>query len=236
MIYAGLLAGGYGWKKYLSEMPMQYMLLGKKPILIHSLEQFILNPSIDSVIVVAPNNWIVYTRDMIKNYIVSSKRIEVIRGGNNKYQSIIHIAEYIAKNHSISDDDICIFHDAIRPFVTQRIINSNLSMIEHCQAVSTVVSSIDTVICSNDGKIVHEIPDKSSLYLEQTPQTFRLKKLLEIYEEYAGEEQNEINAFRSFLKKKQEVRIAEGDYSNIKIITHFDFEMANALIKEHKRD
>lgn len=236
MIYAGILAGGYGWNQKKEDMPGQYMLLGTKAIVLHTLEQFVVNPFVGRIIVAAPCNWIVYTEDLIKNNVTTDKKIDVIEGGRNKYQTIIRIARYIGMEREVMEDDICIFHDAIRPFVTQRIINDNMDKIKKCQAVSTVIPTVDTIIRSDNGKSVDDIPPKKNLYAEQTPQTFKLSSLLRVHQELDEEQENHIvNAFRSFLQRGYEVRIVEGEYSNIKIITHYDFEVANALIKEKKR-
>ncbi len=237
MIFAGILAGGYGWDQKREDMPKQYMLLGQKAIILHTIEQFIINSKIDYIIIAAPSNWLIYTEELVKKNCFTDKPIVIVEGGKNKYQTIIRIANYISKNFEITDDDICVYHDAIRPFVTQRIINDNLQKAEKCQAVSTVVPTVDTIIRSDNGKIVDEIPAKKNLYAEQTPQTFHINSLLYVNKQLNQEEENQIvNAFRSFLQQGNEVQIVKGEFSNIKIVTQYDLEVANALIRDKKND
>lgn len=237
MIFAGILAGGYGWNQKKEDLPKQYMLLGHKAIIVHTIEQFVVNPMIDSIIVAAPSNWLVYTEELLKNSGITDKSITVIEGGKNKYQTIIRIANHIRQFHEITADDICVYHDAIRPFVTQRIIDDNIRKAEKCQAVSTVIPTVDTIIRSDNAQTINDIPAKKNLYAEQTPQTFRLKELLNVHMSLDIEEETHIvNAFKSFLQQGYEVQIVKGEFSNIKIVTQYDYEVANALIRDKKND
>ena len=47
MIYAGILAGGTGTRMGISNLPKQFLELGDRPILIHTIEKFVLEPSIE---------------------------------------------------------------------------------------------------------------------------------------------------------------------------------------------
>lgn len=66
MIYAEVLAGGKGTRMGNTEMPKQFLMLGDKPVFIHTLEQFILNSRIEKVLVCCPKQWISHTKDTIK--------------------------------------------------------------------------------------------------------------------------------------------------------------------------
>lgn len=233
MVYAGILAGGENRVVHTDEMPMQYMKLGSKPIIIHTLEQFIINPEIDEIIIAAPKNWRIYTEDLIKHNVHSQKKISVIGGGENKYQSTIKIAEYIEENNSINGDDICIFHDAVRPFVTQRIIKENLVRIKSCNAVSTVISPIDTIVVSIDGNKLDDIPPMYHYFMEQTPQTFRLNSLIDQYRQNDSNDIKHVfNAFKIYLKNEDNVQLVKGESSNIKIVRQYDYELANILLRD----
>jgi len=237
MVYAGILAGGYGWNQKKEDMPRQYMELGTKPIMLHTLEQFIINAAVDKIVIAAPGNWLVYTEDLVSKHIRTDKEICIIEGGSNKYRTIIQIAKYIKEHWGVQEDDICIYHDAVRPFVTQRIIGDNLEKIVKCQAVSTVVPTVDTIIRLEEENKVAEIPPKKELYAEQTPQTFRLDTLLKVHDGLEDEQEKVmVNAFRAFLQEGYEIQVVEGEPSNIKIVTQYDFEVANLLIRDRKYD
>ena len=68
MNYVGLLAGGNGTRMGKTELPKQFLNVSEKPIIINTLEQFVINPNVDKVIVAVPENWINYTIDLIKEY------------------------------------------------------------------------------------------------------------------------------------------------------------------------
>ena len=69
MIFAAILAGGIGTRIGNTEMPKQYMLLGNKPILLHTLEKFYINEKFEKIIVLCPKSWIKHTKDLIQKYI-----------------------------------------------------------------------------------------------------------------------------------------------------------------------
>ena len=77
MIYAGILAGGIGKRMGKTELPKQFLTITEKPIIINTLEQFVINSNVDKVIVAVPENWLNYTVDLIKEYKYSDK-IEMI--------------------------------------------------------------------------------------------------------------------------------------------------------------
>ena len=41
MIYAGILAGGTGTRMGIQDMPKQFLTLGQKPIIMHTVEKFL---------------------------------------------------------------------------------------------------------------------------------------------------------------------------------------------------
>ena len=67
MIFAAILAGGVGSRMGNSDVPKQFLNLGDKPILIHTIEKFIINSKFDKILVLTPNNFINSTIDLIKN-------------------------------------------------------------------------------------------------------------------------------------------------------------------------
>ena len=90
MNFAGILAGGKGTRMGKTDLPKQFLMLGEKPILIHTLEQFIIADKIDHIVVAVPENWINYTKDIIDKY-CNDDRISVIQGGQNRNETIFNI-------------------------------------------------------------------------------------------------------------------------------------------------
>ena len=237
MIYAGILAAGLGARMHRQDMPKPFLTLGEKPIIIHTLEQFLINPRVDKLIVVAPEAWKLYAEDLIQKYDTMGKDVYVITGGENKTVSIQMIVEYIASSWGANDEDLILTHDAVRPFVTQKMIDENIETAVKYGAANTVMTTNDTIIVSHDGVTLSEIPPKHMMLAAQTPQTYNLKALAAVFEKAAQEGvaltlETELSRF--YAQKGHTVRLVTGEYSNMKIINPYDLEVANALLKERK--
>ena len=237
MIYAGILAAGIGVRMHRQDLPKQFLPLGKKPILINTLEQFYINSNIEKIIIVAPDEWKQFTEDMIGKYDNMGTDIKVISGGINKIMSVHMIVEEIKKSTGIYESDILITHDAVRPFVTQRIINENISIAKEYGSAGTTNITNDTIVISEDGVTISEIPPKRKMYSEQTPLTFNLNLLDEIFK-YADQNgiklESETELARLYINKGYYIHMVRGDNSNMKIITPYDLEVANALLVVRK--
>ncbi len=229
--YVLILAGGTGKRMGKTKMPKQFLELGDKPIFIHTLEQFLLNENIDNIILCCHKNWISHAINTIDKYI-HKNNITVVDGGDTRNDSMINGCNYIKENFGLNDDDIVIVHDAVRPFVSQRIINSNIEMAKQFVAVDTVIPATDTIVKSEDNKIISEIPVRNQMYQGQTPQTFNLKKLIELYDELTEEEKAILtDSCKIFVLKNQPVALVEGEIFNMKITSLHDFKIANAILE-----
>lgn len=234
MIFAAILAGGIGSRMNLTNMPKQFLMLGDRPILIHTLEKFLLNLKIDIIYLGVHKDWIIYTQDLVDKYIADSKerkRIKIVSGGKDRNGTIINIVKDIENNFEIAEEDIIITHDAVRPFITARIIEDNIKKVYEYGACDTVISAIDTIVCSKDGKFIEEIPDRRYMYQGQTPQTFKIKLLEKLYDELSEEEkENFTDACKIFVVKNKKVSLVDGEIFNMKITTQDDYRIAKSLI------
>ena len=85
MIYAGILAGGTGTRMGISNMPKQFLDLGNKPIIIHTIEKFLLEPEIEKIVVGVHEDWISHAEDLVEEYISTFKdRIIIVAGGSDR--------------------------------------------------------------------------------------------------------------------------------------------------------
>ena len=93
MNFGGILAGGSGTRMGKTDLPKQFLSLGQKPIIIHTIEQFLISTNIDEIVVAVPQNWISYTADIINRYCKDKKKKmfwNSIRSRNRR-----HILRYI---------------------------------------------------------------------------------------------------------------------------------------------
>lgn len=233
MVYAEILAGGKGTRMGNTDMPKQFLMLGTKPIIIHTIEQFLINTNFNKILVCCPKDWLTYMGDLLDKYLPNNNQIAIVEGGKTRNETIINGCNYIRDNYGLNDDDIIVTHDAVRPFVNQRIINDNIENMSKFDAVDTVIPAVDTIVESVDSKLIKSIPDRKFLYQGQTPQSFNIKKLMDIYAKL-GEDEKEIltDACKMFVLKKQKVSLVQGETYNIKITDIHDLKIANAILME----
>ncbi|MCL2156432.1 MAG: 2-C-methyl-D-erythritol 4-phosphate cytidylyltransferase [Methanobrevibacter sp.] len=233
MIFAAILAGGIGTRMGNVEKPKQFLLLGDKPILIHTIEKFYINNAFNEIIVLCPKQWISHTKDLISRYIDDSNCIKVIEGGNLRNDTIMNAIRYIEDNYELSEEDIIVTHDSVRPFITHRIIEENIKYAIDYGACDTVIPSSDTIIESKDGKFINSVPNRQNMYQGQTPQSFRILKLKELYNVLSNEEKELLtDAAKIFSSNDEQVFLVEGEVSNIKITYPHDLKVANSILKE----
>lgn len=236
MIYAEILAGGIGSRMGNTDLPKQFMILGTKPIIIHTIEQFLIEQRINKIIVCCPKNWISYMNDMLEKYIPNNENIVVVAGGSTRNETIMNGCKYIEENYGINDNDIIITHDSVRPFVTRRIIEDNIKAAQNADAVDTVIPATDTIVECQKGDIISDIPNRRIMYQGQTPQTFNIKKLMKIYSTLTDEEKDILtDACKMFVIKKAKVKIVKGEDYNVKVTTMHDYKICNAILLERNK-
>ena len=67
MVFGIILAGGVGSRMGDTKKPKQFILLGGKPIIVHTIEKFYVNPEFEKIIVLCPNQWLNHTRNLVAN-------------------------------------------------------------------------------------------------------------------------------------------------------------------------
>ena len=208
MIFAVICAGGKGNRMGNTEKPKQFLNLGGKPVILHTLEKFVINDKFEKILVLSPKTWINHTLDIIKKYTNFDKRIE-----------------------GLDDDTIIVTHDAVRPFVTYRMIEENIEKTIRYGACDTVTPATDTIVESNDGIIISNVPERNKLYQGQTPQSFKAKKLKELFLLLTDEEKAVLtDAAKIYAINGEPVYLVNGDVSNIKITYSYDLKIAENLI------
>lgn len=232
MIFGVVLAGGIGSRMGNADKPKQYMLIGDKPILIHTLEKFYIESEFEKVIVLCPKEWVAHTKNLIRRYLGDTDRIVVLSGGTTRNETIMNSIAYIEENYGLEEDTIIVTHDSVRPFVTQRIIEENIKYAKEYGACDTAVAATDTIVCSEDNVIISDIPERRKMYQGQTPQTFQALKLKNLYNSLTEEEKNILtDAAKIFVMKGEKVHIVNGEVFNIKITYPYDLRVAEALLK-----
>jgi len=232
MIFAAILAGGTGTRMGNVEKPKQFLLLGDKPIIVHTIEKFFINNEFEKIIVLSPKQWISHTEDLILKHIPNSEKIVVIEGGKLRNDTIMNAINYIETNHGLNDDDIIVTHDSVRPFITHRIIEENMKYAKEYGACDTVIPATDTIVESIDGDFISSVPNRENMYQGQTPQSFKINKLKELYNLLSDEEKEILtDACKIFSINNEKVFLVKGEVTNIKITYAHDLKVANSILK-----
>lgn len=232
MIYAGILAGGIGSRMGNVPLPKQFLDLDGKPILIHTVEKFLLTSEFDKIFIATPQKWISHTKDTLRKHNINDDRIKVVQGGEDRNETIMSIIEAAEAENGITDEDVIVTHDAVRPFLTHRIIKENIASVLKYGAVDTVITATDTIITSEDGESIKSIPVRSEMYQGQTPQSFNINLLRNSYNELSsGDKKIMTDACKILVVANKSVRLVMGELYNIKITTPYDLKVANSIIK-----
>lgn len=232
MIFAGIVAGGTGTRMG-ADKPKQFLSLGEKPIIICTIEKFLnFTPSINKIYIGVHPDWTDYCEKLIEQHNLDKSRISIVCGGSDRNSTVFNIIDNIILENGKSDNDIILTHDAVRPFVSDIIINDNINSAQQYGACGTYIPAIDTIICSADGQVVTSVPSRSEMYQAQTPQSFNIKKLLDTYTSLSSSEKTQLTDTCSvFTVKGLPVHIVKGEATNMKITTIKDYEIAKAIAK-----
>ena len=233
MTYAVLLAGGIGKRTGL-DVPKQYIEVLNKPIIIYTLEAFLSFKQIDEIYIAVSKEWTSRVKEMLKKFIKKEeiKKIFLVEGGKERVDTIINVEKYIIKNKKINDEDIIIFHDAVRPFITEDIIINSIECARKNGAAVAGVKAVDTMLKSKDGEKVDEILNREHIYFGQSPDTFKLKYFIELEQRLTEEQKKQITGTSQFSTLNNEpIYISESNDMNFKITTIKDIEKAISIIK-----
>jgi 2-C-methyl-D-erythritol 4-phosphate cytidylyltransferase len=228
MIFGAILAGGTGSRMNMATCPKQFLPLGDKPVLMHTLEKFLACPRFDKVYIGVHPDWVDHCRELVAPW---QNRVEIVTGGKDRNGTIFNVIAALEEEYGRSDDHVIVTHDAVRPFLTQRILEENIDGALLYGAVDTVVPASDTIVVSEDGAVISDIPVRSRMYQGQTPQSFRINLLKRLYESLTDEEKNILtDACKICVVRDHPVHLVMGEVTNMKITTKGDYEVAKALV------
>lgn len=233
MVIAGIVAGGIGSRMGQGTIPKQFLELAGKPIVIHTVEKFLVCDKIDSIVVGVHEDWIHFMQDLVEKYFPKERRIAITKGGANRNATILNIMETAKEKFGADKDTIFVTHDAVRPFLSIRIIEDNVCAAEKYGVCDTVIAATDTIVQSENHSYITDIPVRNTMYQGQTPQSFRAGLFEQVYESMTEVELEMVtDACKLFHLRGHHVHLVEGDVSNFKVTYPFDLKMAQTMMGE----
>ena len=108
-VFATILAGGSGTRMGNPEKPKQYLMLGSKPIIVHTIEKFCASNLFDAVLVLCPAAWVQQTRDIIKRYAPEcSNSVVVVPGGGTRNDTVRDAVTYLCSNCEVNEETVLV--------------------------------------------------------------------------------------------------------------------------------
>ncbi|WP_307841988.1 bifunctional cytidylyltransferase/SDR family oxidoreductase [Salinibacterium sp. SWN1162] len=229
-----ILAGGIGVRAGLG-MPKQLARIAGKTILQHTLEAVHSSPEIDEIIIMMEPDHLEAV-ETIRESGEFPKLTRVLAGGATRNDTSRKAIEALG-----DDDEVkVLFHDAVRPFVSHRILKDCVEALDTYKAVDVAIPSADTIIkVAGSGRKIRKIPPRDRLRRGQTPQGFLLSTIREAYDravldpEFAASDDCSV-----VLKYSPKVPIAVvlGEEENMKVTAGIDIFIADKLFQLRSAD
>ncbi len=229
MNIAVILAGGVG-SRLDSSYPKQFFKVAGKTVIEHTVDVFERNERIDEIAIVINPAYITTIEEIVlKN---SWRKVrKILKGGAERYDSSMAA---IGAYADLEEANL-IFHDAVRPLVTNRIIDDVVSALDTWNAVDVAVPAVDTII-SVEGEVIRAIPERSKLRRGQTPQGFKLKTIREAYRrafrDPAFKATDDCGVVLKYLPEES-IFVVKGEESNMKLTYKEDSYLLDKLFQLH---
>jgi 2-C-methyl-D-erythritol 4-phosphate cytidylyltransferase len=227
MVIAIIPAGGKGLRAGIADgnaTPKQYLKVGGKEIIVHTLQIFQKNKLIDKIIIAAEPQYFNLLLRLIKKYKLNKVKL-IVEGGSTRQDSVYNAL----LSTEAKDNDFIVVHDAARALLPNEILTNSILTTRKKGNTLVCIKAKDTLIKGRES--VSEYLNRDEVYYVQTPQIFNYKDLEKAMTEAVKE--NFIGTDESMLVKRigKKVHIVEGSVFNFKITTREDIEIFRKLKK-----
>ena len=203
-----------------------YLLLGGRPIISHTLRALSLSAEIQEIIIVTrPEEIDFCEREVVRRYNFDKVRA-VVAGGEERQDSV-----YQGLKSLKAEVDIVLIHDAVRPFLTQRLISEVIKGAVSFKSAVVALPVKDTLKeVDEEGWVKRTVP-RDNLWDVQTPQAFEHQLIRQAYEEALKSNFYGTDDARLVERCGYQVKMVVGTPENIKITTPEDLTMAEAILE-----
>ena len=228
-ITAIVLAAGSG-SRMKSKTKKQFMEIKGKPVIWYSLFEFE-KSRVDEIILVTGKEDIDYCKKEIVEKYNLKKIKNVVAGGSERYESVYNGLKEVTGN-------IVLIHDGARPLINNEIIERSIEGAIKSDACVVGVPVKDTLKRANKEGYIIGTPNRSELWITQTPQSFKTDLVKMAYKKMKGELEKgntTLNITDDAMVVEEfttnQVRFVQGDYKNIKVTTPEDIDIAELFIE-----
>lgn len=228
-ITAIVLAAGSG-SRMKSKTKKQFMEIKGKPVIWYSLFEFE-KSRVDEIILVTGKEDIDYCKKEIVEKYNIKKIKNVVAGGSERYESVYNGLKEVTGN-------IVLIHDGARPLINNEIIERSIEGTIKSDACVVGVPVKDTIKRANKEGYIIDTPNRSELWITQTPQSFKTDLVKMAYKKMKEELEKgntTLNITDDAMVVEEfttnQVRFVQGDYKNIKVTTPEDIDIAELFIE-----
>lgn len=216
--YAIIVAGGSG-NRMNSPVPKQFLLLNGEPVLMHTLRAFQSSDISPEILLVLHPDFFTTWHELCLKYEFNIPH-RIVAGGKERFNSVKNALSFI------DEDAIIGVHDAVRPVVSNDLINRCFHEAILKGAVIPVIESRDS-LRKKEGELTRSIP-REDILIVQTPQAFKSSLLKEAYQqEFSSHFTDDASVVE---KNGADVHTTKGDSRNIKITYPEDIQVASFFL------
>jgi len=221
-------AGGAG-KRFSALQAKQYLLLAGRPIFAHALETFEKAKIINEIILIVPEKDLLFFKDgYLKEY--GLKKIKaILAGGLHRQDSVLN-----GFKETAATTDIVVVHDAVRPLVTEQMLDAVVCAALETGAAAVGVKAKETIKETDKDDYVVTTRKREDIWHAQTPQAFKYDVLKKAYEKASRDGFYGTDEASLVERMGLRVKMIQGSYENIKITTAEDLLIAEMLLKKNK--
>lgn len=214
-----IVAGGKGIRMGRT-IPKQFLPIGGKPLLMHTIEAFYRADRTIRIVLVLPSDQQNYWKSLCLQYDFVIEHT-IVEGGETRFMSVRNGLKLIPLEGIVG------VHDGVRPFVSQNVIKRCFCEAQSHGAVVPVIDMVESVRqISSEGSVAI---CRDQYKLVQTPQVFDSALLHKAYKQpFCSNFTDDASVVENLGEK---IFLTEGNRENIKITTSFDLIIANALLK-----
>lgn len=222
--YVIILAGGVG-SRLEKKINKQFIKLGNYPIVMHTISAFYHSLIKPEIILVLPRCSFKQWEDLCDkyNFKISCRLVE---GGDERFHSVKNALA------ALPDRGFVGIHDAVRPFVSERLINEAYNVAWKLGNAVPAVPATNTIRYF-DEKDVSRSLDRRHVYIVQNPQVFTIREIKSAYK------QNYDLLFTDDAAVAEKagitINLIEGDRKNIKITYPIDITIAQGIYEHYYR-
>lgn len=207
------------------DLPKPFLEIAGRTILEHSLSRFVHLPGLREVILPVSGAFMERSAGILESVMPDSIECRCVEGGKERQHSVANALSVL------SETDLVIIHDAVRPFVKKEQIEQCCTAAARMGGAVLGVPVKDTIKKVDSDRMIVKTPDRKGLWQAQTPQVFRRGILLEAYRQ--AEDDNFYGTDDASLVERTGNRITmvEGSRSNFKITFPLDLQLATLLLE-----